>query len=802
MTMQQLLLIFTLMIICIFSPDIGASKLLVSKSVRIAIISDGPWARFSFMPELFKKEILKLTKGEFDTVFIERAGEWSQVEIKKAVHEALEDPEIDIVITLGAISSDYVCRIKVLPKPVIAPIVIDYHLQQLPIKSGASGVTNLNYLTSIYTIKRDVKSFIEIVPFKKLAVLVNEAYVDALPKLIRNVVKETGERGIDATIIPVSGNIKDTLESIPEDTEAILISYLLNISDNEFEGLINGLKEKGLPSFSRLGYLEVKIGAMAGILPEKAILKLARRTALNAQRILRGEEAGSISVSFSIGENLAINMSTARAVGVYPTWEVLGEAELIDRDVTEKGRMFTLSTTVKKAIEMNLDLVAKEQFVLSRRQNIREAKSTLLPQFSISASGIVIDDDRAEASFGTQAERTFSGAAKLSQIIYSEKELSNIEMQKRFQATREQDLETVKMDIAEEAAVTYLNLLKTKTFEKIRKDNLKLSKSNLELARMRKSIGISGPEDVYRWESEVARNKIGVVEAESKRNVVENALNRLLHRPLEEPLFVSLTKVTDRELITRDGKVFTYTNNPRSFALFRDFMVKEGLSNAPEIKGVSEAIAAKDRELLSAKREYYHPSVTFQSSLVKRFAEGGKGTETVSFQSPVSFHENDNTDWNVGINLTLPIYKGGARSASVTKASVELSELKTQRRSLSEKIEQRIRAALLKSRASRAAIGLSKKAADTALKNLDLIKDSYSKGTTSITDLLSAQNAALVASLSAANAEYNFLIDLVQVERAIAKFAFLSTEDERDEWFRRLDSYMKKALQERRVGKK
>lgn len=800
MTRKQLLLIFSLSIICIFPSAIGAAETRASKTVRIAIISDGPWVRFSSTPKLFKREIVRLTEGEFDAVFIDRDGGWSEVEVKKAVHEALEDTGIDMVITLGAIASDYVCRIKALPKPVIAPIVIDYLLQQLPIKSGASGVPNLNYLTSIYTMKRDVKTFLEIVPFKKLTVLVNEAYVDALPKLIRNVAKETGGLGIDATILPVAHRIQDTLESIPEDTEAVLISHLLQISDNEFERLLKGLKGKGLPSFSRLGYLEVKIGAMAGILPEKMILKLARRTALNAQRILRGEEAGSMSVSFFIGDNLAINMATARAVGVYPTWVVLGEAELIDRDVKETGHLFTLTTAVRKAIEMNLDLVATGQFVLAGSQNIRAAKSTLLPQFSISTSGNIIDDDRAEASFGTQAERSLSGSAKLSQIIYSEKALSNIEVQKRIQTTRERDLEIVKLDIVSEVAVTYLNLLKAKTFEKIRKDNLKLSKSNLELARIRKSIGISGPEEVYRWESEVATDRIYAVDAESQRNIVEQTLNRLLHRPLEEPFSVSFIKVTDRELITRDGKVFTYTDNPRSFALFRDFMVKEGISNAPELKRLGEAIVAKARELLSAKREYYHPTVTFQASLARRFAEEGEGTEPANFQAPISFPERDDTDWNVGINLTLPLYEGGSRSASVSKASVELSKLKTERRSLSEKIEQRIRAALHKSRATRAAIGLSRKAAGSAQKNLNLIKSAYSKGAASITDLLSAQNAALVAGLGAANAEYDFLIDLVYVERAIAKFAFLSTEDERDEWFERLDSYMKKVLQGRRGG--
>jgi len=58
-----------------------------------------------------------------------------------------------------------------------------------------------------------------------------------------------------------------------------------------------------------------------------------------------------------------------------------------------------------------------------------------------------------------------------------------------------------------------------------------------------------------------------------------------------------------------------------------------------------------------------------------------------------------------------------------------------------------------------------------------------------VTDLLDAQNAALVADLGAANATYDFLIDLMQTERAAGNFDFFLTAEEREAYFERLEAF-------------
>jgi outer membrane protein TolC len=76
------------------------------------------------------------------------------------------------------------------------------------------------------------------------------------------------------------------------------------------------------------------------------------------------------------------------------------------------------------------------------------------------------------------------------------------------------------------------------------------------------------------------------------------------------------------------------------------------------------------------------------------------------------------------------------------------------------------------------------------------VGDAYSRGTVSIIDLLDAQNAALVADQVAANAVYDFLIDLIEVQRASGQLDFLRTPAERSAWLERAETYIEQTAQQ------
>jgi len=756
--------------------------------VRIGIVRDGPPGRLPDITPLVKEEILRLTSGEFDVRFPEAKfiqANWEQGEIERAVENLLADPEVDLVITLGYLATNYVCHKEKLPKQVVAAIVADAKLQNLPLKDGASGVKNLCYIDSFVSFERDIKVFQEMVPFRKLVILASRNTLESIPWLEKKLSQTAYEYTIDIDIVPVELSADQTLATFPSDTDAVYLLPLLQITPGEFRKLIYGMILRKLPSFSMLGRNDVEAGVLASVAPKDQFLRITRRIALNVQRILLGEDASTLKVAFPLGEKLTINMATGRAIGFYPSWSALTEADLLNEKVERVERRLSLESAVRESLAANLALAAENRNVAAGEETVKQARSVLLPRVDLDARGEVIDDDRAELSGGATPERTVTGSVTATQLLYDENSWSNYTVEKDFQTTRQERRNTVELDIIRDAAVAYLNVLRARTLERVEKDNLKLTRANFERAQVRVSIGIANRSEEFRWESEIARNRANVLFAQAATRQTEIALNRLLNRPLGEKFVTTETDLGDPLLIVSDRRLFPYVDNPRNFRTYSDFMVAEGLDIAPELLGFNAAISAQERILLSAKRAFWLPSFAAQGSVSELLAESGEGKRSDS--------SLDDTDWSVGVFATFPLAEGGGKFATIKRAREELSRIQLEKGATSERIEQRMRSALHQASASYPNIHLSRSAARAARRNLDLVTDQYSRGLVSIVDLLDAQNSSLRADQDAENAVYNFLIDWMDVQRATGRFDFFMTPGQREEYFQRVQEFFNKA---------
>jgi outer membrane protein TolC len=161
--------------------------------------------------------------------------------------------------------------------------------------------------------------------------------------------------------------------------------------------------------------------------------------------------------------------------------------------------------------------------------------------------------------------------------------------------------------------------------------------------------------------------------------------------------------------------------------------------------------------------------------------------EETGFQFPLP----NNLDWSIALAASLPLFNGGTLRAERTRAEIELDELTVRREAARLRVEQRIRSALHEAMSSWAAIDLSRDAAEAARNNLDLVQDAYSEGAVDIIRLLDAQNQALVAELLAANAIYDFLLDLMAVQRAVGEFDYFRSAEDREKFLSGMRQYFK-----------
>ena len=752
---------------------------------RFGVVLDGPWERNDEVRKAFEEEIADLAAPRFTVAFPgekRRVADWTAESVRRSVKELLADPDVDLVLTLGPVGSMVAAaQPGALSKPVVAAFVVHPEAHGIPVETTAagervSGASNLHYVNLVADPTEEWRRFREVAPFTHIAYLVNSALLTAAPRLEANLQSVARLQGLDLTVVPVGASGADAIAALPPGVEAVYVTPLVQLAPADFDRLVRVLIGRRLPTFSFWGRSEVDRGLLMSLHVDIDFRRIGRRIALGVQRILAGEEAGAIPVDFRRNRRLTLNMATARAIGVIPGWSVLTEAEILRDEPADVERRLDLASVVREAVAVNLDLASADRSVAAGRQQALAARAALLPQLFLSGVAETIDGDRSAHTFGLQP-RWFSAASLgMSQVIYSDGARAAAEIERDLQASRRESRHEVRLDVAHAAAVGYLGVLRTKILEQIQRENLTVTRTNLDLARTRRLSGVARASEVVRWEYEIANNRRASVDATSRRRVAEMALNRVLNRPLEEPFATTGVDLNNPALLATAETVETYAGDPVAFARFRDFITQEGLAISPELAQIDAAVSARERTVLAARRALWAPEVVATGELAgRREAVGGLAfpPDAGRWQPPKNAF-----DWRVGVAASVPLFNGGARRAQRSRAEHELDELRLVRRAAAERVEQRIRTALHLAGASFLGIGFAAEAAGVAQRNLDLVGDAYEQGGVGILDVLDAQHTAFLADLAAANAVHDFLTLVMDVHRAMGRFGFLMSAAE------------------------
>ena len=766
--------------------------------VRIGFVIDGPSEIHQQILTEMQNEIRSHLADEFEVVFSKKntlISDWTGTAIRDAFSLLLKSQEVDMVITIGYIASDIACRTKDLPKPVIAPFVLDAGFQQAPFQDGKSGRKNLHYLATPWRLEQELNVFRSVYPFRKLALLGSRAMEKHLAKHYDQIkAKAYLQKSVkDYVVVLASKNATQALRAIPADVDAVYLLPMFQMNQKQTQLLIDGLNKRKLPSFSAFGRQHVEMGVLAGVRPTDDNIRLARQVAINLHRILLGEEPGQLPVAFSPGSRLSINVRTSRKIGTSPPFSVIFDAERVQDEVAS-ARLLTVRTAIKEALNANLTLALAQQDILVGAQNRHIAMSDLLPKVDLGTQALLIDTDRAQASMGAMPQFGWTASVTLRQVL-AEGAFANVSIQTSLQQARELRRDEIELDVIEATIAAYLRVLQASVTERIQNNNVRLSHSNLDLARRRQAIGAARQSEVYRWQSEIAGQRQGVVSAHLQHSLAELEMNRILKRPMEEE-FVPEQLRLDATLFTGGNrKIFDLLDNPRGSKAFRSFVVNDALVQSPEVAQLKKNLAAVERKYASAVRSFWLPALVVSGQLNQRMVQAGQGTDRPELPEEMAnvgslFPEQDDTTWNVAVALSWPLFEGGLRWAKTDRARAEINRIKVQLEQIKQGIEQRVRSALQASRASGANLRLARQAAQAAKKNLNLVVEGYSRGAVSILDLLDAQNASLVADLAAVNAEFAFMVDMVRSQRAAGGFFITAEAGKKNAWFKRMRSFI------------
>ncbi len=297
----------------------------------IGFVLDGPWERDLEVRRLLEDKIAKeLGPARVEFPAAKRlSGNWTRASVANALDTLLDDADVDLIVTLGLLSSHEAVRHEALPKPVIAARVVGSRILDVPGRDSAagriSGVANLSYITlGDLDLAGSIVRFQEFRRFRNVCFLTSEAFREVSPDFEPLLRQELSRAGIKRSqILFVKNSITNTIASLDRSSEAVIVTLLPQLDPDDYTTLLGALGRMRLPVFSIGGRTLVQLGALAGWGPADEADKIAARVASNIRRIVQGEQAAELPVELNVEPQLAINLETAGAFGISPrdSWQ-------------------------------------------------------------------------------------------------------------------------------------------------------------------------------------------------------------------------------------------------------------------------------------------------------------------------------------------------------------------------------------------------------------------------------------------------------------------------------------------------
>ncbi len=753
-----------------------------SGHVAIAVVYDGPANINQGFQFYLAQEIKGLMAGQVTVDFLDTSqttGNWSMENIRMINTRLLADTSVDLIIGMGILASHDLATRKSLPKPVISGIIINYGLQQIPYLNGTSGIPNLSYIQLKPTLSNEFAELKKIVSFDNVAFVVSRDFIDILnPDHHPLTTFETPDK-VKINLILGDTTADEILKVIPPEANAVYLDALFRLPHPEFIRLLDSLTARKLPSFGFDQSL-VEDGALASVNP-RIIGRLSKRIALNIQQILLGQNASTLPVELLAGKGFFLNLGTFTKLELKViSWDLFTEATIVDLQKHDTSLQYiSLPDVLTIALDSNQDLVAKKLEVLAGSKDINIARSALLPYLDINAVGLLNDDQN------YQSPQSIDANASASQTIYSEPFWANLKIENSKQTAREEDLSSRKLDIGNQVAHAYLNILQNRNTLHLLINNLMISRSNLEVSHMKKETGSVGEDEVLRWEIEVSKSKKDVIAAFAAILQVSYQLLQLVHVKELTAYDLEEFRLEKSGLLVADSTFLKILDDPIRMNKLGNFLVQEGNENSPTIRQYEFLIEAQKRYYKSARISRFIPTTSAFGNYTNRLYQAP--TE-IQGGIPISYAPYA---WSVGAKVEIPIFTGLKNNAIMQKARLSLAQLKCEQLSYAEKLEFSIRSnlsALMSAYYDYKQMTIAEAAAS---KNIEIVNNGYLLGNKNLLDVLDAQQESLNSSLSVNIAYYGFLKNYFDLQQSLGRFDYSMSGQEKDDFMRRMEAFMK-----------
>jgi len=760
-----------ILLLLIFSSFIGRAQ--QQEDFTVAILGDKLIPETDQILVQLKDEIKSVVGQSANVVFKDSFVLLNDLNLEKAKNnyeKMVQSEDVDLILSFGSVNNFVIAKNKTFPKPTILFGVINDDFITFPEGQLSSNITNLTYILTPQSYKRDLLQFKEIFPFKKIGIIVDEYLTEIYP--VKNTLDEIFKT-IEAEYILIPINQANDIDGKLESLDAVYLSGGLFFNKDEQIRLVNKINEKKLPSFTSINEHLSDYGVLLTSQPINNLDQFFRRIALNIESAVHGDNLAQLPIYMDLQAKLSLNIETAFQINFPLKYSFLLRTNIVgNANQISFQKQYTLDEVFQQVLNQNLSLKAEQKNIDLANQEVKLSKSEYLPDLSTSLSGTHLDPELAKVSNGSNPEYSTSGNITFEQLIFSEQASANIKIQKELKEASKETYNSKEKDAILNAGTAYYSALIAKANFLINDENLRVTRQNYEIAQQKYDAGQTGKSDVLRWKSELAMATQNIVNSYTQLNQSFNELNEILNNPIGLKIDV-LNADFKNHNDKNDFKFFNMLDDPFLRDKFTHLVEERAIENAHELKSLQHNISASKRSAMLYQRSKFLPTIGLQGQYNHTFSRDGEGSTY-----PTGFLGAPDGYYNVGVQVSLPIFQKNQRNINRQKSFIQRDQLNIQKDQTIVSIKRNVNDIILSIVSQFSNIELSKVSTDAAKESLELMQVSYSNGAIGITSLIDSQQAYFQAQQQQANANYNFQLSILQLERIMSYFFTLHTEEE------------------------
>jgi outer membrane protein TolC len=443
---------------------------------------------------------------------------------------------------------------------------------------------------------------------------------------------------------------------------------------------------------------------------------------------------------------------------------------------------------LKKAMDTALSnnpnvRIAYEQ-VEESLQNKNLALSPLLPQIHFGPSYTQKDENQSWIDQGINPERKTSLNSLVNIVLFDDQLISNLRSAGFNYLAQKYVYDGVRLQTEQDAALALYTYQQSVDDYNIQVENLRITQVIKNQVMDRNTAGVAGDEDLDRWLSQEAGAKTAVLNAFVVMADALIALNQELGVDPSTDWTIPEPVLNGENYFFLNSDMLDFFHDNR-YHISSRFAVFFALAHTPALLAADEGIESRKVQLGAAQRSIFMPDIA---------ASGGYDyiMDETTVTGPRT-GRND-TEWNVNVSATFPLYEGGKPVSETKLNEAELQELWGDRQNLVNNIESLADQTLYSMQGTYPGIKYTSIEVEKTTQALDIYINKYAEGTVTLETLISAENSMVQAELDRAQATYVLLKNLARFQLALGWFEAYQTPEEKEKFLHDVEFYRRAQL--------